>query len=335
MGKSIKRSVMIRVVCAIVATLLFSFVTTFNILRIESVQEKNVQAAAMLSQIQQAEVAHYKWSANLSNALYAGTEFTGSLDYTACVLGKWLYSDIDLDDPQINALRTQIEALHKELHESAGTVIAMHENSHSRSQQFYQETIQANLTTLVGLLDQVVDRGQTLSAEYTESMNNTIALMHGSTIVCLVLSLVSLISLVIYVLQSVIKPLLLITDRVKPLQDGNLTLDLDCRSKNELGQLAGTIESSVGRIQEYVSDIDRVMSELAGGNFDVHTSTRYIGDFRTIEEALDRFTTALSGALGHITQAERWTTCPRARSATQRPPPTPRRAPSSPATRCP
>ncbi|MFG6351729.1 MAG: hypothetical protein K1W21_09000 [Oscillospiraceae bacterium] len=79
MGKSIKRSVMIRVVCAIIATLLFSFVSTFNILRIENAQKQNVKAAAMLNQIQQAEVAHYKWSANLSNALYAGTEFTGSV----------------------------------------------------------------------------------------------------------------------------------------------------------------------------------------------------------------------------------------------------------------
>ena len=304
MGKSIKRSVMIRVVCAIIATLLFSFVSTFNILRIENAQKQNVKAAAMLNQIQQAEVAHYKWSANLSNALYAGTEFTGSLDYTACVLGKWLYSDIDLDDAQVNTLRTQIEALHKQLHESAGTAVSMRENSLLRSQQFYQETIQTNLTQLVGLLDQVVERGQALSGEYTATMNSTIAIMHGSTLVCLLLSLVALISLVTYVLRYVIKPLLLITENAKPLQEGRLTLDLGYHSKNELGQLADTLEGSVGRIQEYVSDIDRVMAELSQGNFDVRTSIPYIGDFQAIEGALDQFTTALSNAMGNIIQAE-------------------------------
>ena len=304
MGKSIKRSVMIRVVCAIIATLLFSFVSTFNILRIENAQKQNVKAAAMLNQIQQAEVAHYKWSANLSNALYAGTEFTGSLDYTACVLGKWLYSDIDLDDAQVNTLRTQIEALHKQLHESAGTAVSMRENSLLRSQQFYQETIQTNLTQLVGLLDQVVERGQALSGEYTATMNSTIAIMHGSTIVCLLLSLVALISLVTYVLRYVIKPLLLITENAKPLQEGRLTLDLGYHSKNELGQLADTLEGSVGRIQEYVSDIDRVMAELSQGNFDVRTSIPYVGDFQAIEGALGQFTTALSDAMGNIIQAE-------------------------------
>ena len=74
MGTSIKRSVNIRVICAIVAVILFSCVTTMNILRIESTQDASAQASALLDSAQKAEVAHYKWSANLSNALYAGTE---------------------------------------------------------------------------------------------------------------------------------------------------------------------------------------------------------------------------------------------------------------------
>ena len=92
MGTSIKRSVGIRVACAIAAILIFSGMTTMNILRIEGTQDDSVRASSMLDQIQRAEVAHYKWAANLSNALYAGTEFTGSMDHTGCVLGQWLYS---------------------------------------------------------------------------------------------------------------------------------------------------------------------------------------------------------------------------------------------------
>ena len=288
MGTSIKRSVMIRVICALVAVLLFSGVTTANILRIEGAQKNNVKAIAMLNQVQQAEVAHYKWSANLSNALYSGMEFTGSMDHTSCVLGKWLYSDMDLQDDEVERLRAQIEPLHKELHASAQTVLDMYENSHARAQQYYVETIQANLTTLVGLLDQVVDRGETLTDTYTTSM----------------LNLVALISLVTYVLKYVVKPLLLVTDNVQPLQEGRLALNIEYASKNELGQLARTLEDSMGRVHEYVDDINRIMGELAQGNFDVTTSVPYIGDFRSIEESLNRFTTALSQAMDNINQAE-------------------------------
>ena len=78
MGTSIKRSIWIRMAAAIVAVLLFSGVTTMNIIRIDRTQDASVQASALLDSAQRAEVAHYKWSSNLSNALYAGTEFTGS-----------------------------------------------------------------------------------------------------------------------------------------------------------------------------------------------------------------------------------------------------------------
>ena len=302
MGTSIKRSVGIRVACAIAAILIFSGMTTMNILRIEGTQDDSVRASSMLDQIQRAEVAHYKWAANLSNALYAGTEFTGSMDHTGCVLGQWLYSELNLTDSQIESLRTQIEPLHKELHASAGT--ALDANSRTTAQQYYQETIQTNLTTLVGLLDKVVDRGTALSTEYTATMNGTIAFMHLSTVICLVLALIGITSLVVYFLQCVVKPLVQITHRAQPLQEGRLSLDLGYRSKNELGQLAQTLESSMGRVQEYVADIDRVMAELAQGNFDVSTSARYIGDFQPIEEALGRFTMSISDAMSSIIQAE-------------------------------
>ena len=54
MGKSIKRSVNIRVICALAAIVLFSVGTTANILSIERTQKQNVKATDLLSQVQQA-----------------------------------------------------------------------------------------------------------------------------------------------------------------------------------------------------------------------------------------------------------------------------------------
>lgn len=304
MGTSIKKAVGIRVICTVIMIMLFSGITTFNILRIEGTQNDNVIAVATLNQVQRAETAHYKWSANLSNALYSGTEFTGSMDHTACVLGTWLYSELDLEDDEIVSLRSQIEPLHKELHASAGTALELYANDKEQAQQYYQDTILPNLSTLVGLLEKVVERSEVLTGEYTSRMNNTIIFMHISTTVCLVLALASLISLVLYVMRQVIKPLVSITENVRPLQEGNLTLELDYHSENELGELVHTLEESLGRIQEYVGDIDRVMAELAQGNFNVGTSARYIGDFQPIEEALGRFTVSISEAMGSIIKAE-------------------------------
>ena len=58
------------------------------------------------------------------------------------------------------------------------------------------------------------------------------------------------------------------------------------------------------RIEEYVADINRIMGELSEGNFNVHTSVPYIGDFKSIELSIDSFTGNISNAFGYIQQAE-------------------------------
>ena len=83
MRKSIKRTVFIRVIAALLSIVLFSGVTTFNLLRIERMQEASAGTVEVLNRAQSAETAHYKWASNLSNALYTGTEFTGSKDPTS------------------------------------------------------------------------------------------------------------------------------------------------------------------------------------------------------------------------------------------------------------
>lgn len=304
MRKSIKTMVGIRVAVALAAIILFSVMMTVNIIRISHTQTASAQANALLDKAQRAEVAHYKWSSNLSNALYAGTEFTGSIDPTTCVLGQWLYGDASTEDKEITALRTQLEPLHKELHESATYVLELLNTNPEQAQAYYQETIQSNLTTLVGLLDQVIERGTALNEETREEMEQTLVMMHITSIVGLSISLISLLSLVFYVLGKIVKPLILITRKSEPLQDGLLNLEIDYHSKDELGKLAETLEHSMERIGGYVNDINRMMAQLSAGNFNVQVSEPYVGDFRSIEESLTSFTTTMSAALSNINRAE-------------------------------
>ncbi len=304
MKNSIKRSVSIRVVATLSATLLLSFLTSFNIFRIQTTQAETQQANALLQRAQQAETAHYKWASSLSNALYAGAEFTGSIDPTTCVLGQWLYGEAYTEDPQVLALRSQLEPLHKELHESATHVLNTMETSPEEAQAYYQDTILTNLSTLVGLLDQVVERGGELSEVCNAKMDSTTTTMHVTAGVCLLLALLCLISLIQFVMRKVIKPILHITERSRQLQEGRLELKLDYESQNELGDLCRILRNSMALIDSYVADINQILDQVSQGDFNVSTFTDYIGDFRSIQTSIDSFTSTLSAALEGIKAAE-------------------------------
>ncbi len=303
MRKSIKKMVLIRVIATLVSILLFSFVTTFNLLRIKGMQEDSAKIESVLNQAQLAETAHYKWSGNLSTALYANGEFP-STDDTKCVLGQWIYGDPGTDDAQIMALRSELQPMHKQLHESVLQLQQMLNVNPAQAQEYYQTTIQAKLSELVSKLDQVIERENTLNDASTQQLHTTIMTMQLITAVCLVLALSCLISLVLYVLKNVLKPILHITRQVQPLQEGTLDLALNHSTNDELGDLATTLEKSLGLIRGYIWDLNRVMEQLAQGNFTVKTATPFIGEFRSIEESIDLLTSRLSAAISSICEAQ-------------------------------
>ena len=304
MRKSINKMVGIRVATTVAAVLIYSFAVTANIFVIKDTQRDSIAATTLLDTIEKAEVAHYKWSAGLSNALYAEKEFTGSIDPTTCALGQWLYGEADTDDEKVLGLREQLEPLHKELHESASYVLDLLKTDPDRAQEYYQDTIQGNLATLVGYLDEVVEEGTMLKDKSAESMERTLHIVQIVSGICFFLALIFLMSLVHYVLKQIVKPMVYISGQVRPLQEGKLELDLDYEANNELGELASVIRNSLSVIQGYVEDINRIMGQLARGDFNVSTSTEFIGDFRSIEESIDSFTATMSSAIGSIGRAE-------------------------------
>lgn len=304
MRKSINIMVGIRVIFAFISVLLFSIMVTKNINLIEKNETANEQVNELLSKAQTAEAAHYKWSTNLSNALYANAEFTGSIDPTTCVLGQWIYGDPGTDDEYILNLHKQMEPLHKELHESATYVLNLMKTDPEEAQEYYQKTILSNLTTLVGMLDDVVEHGTELSKDSSAQMKKTIRVMRNTAIGGFVLVLICLISLIVYIFRQVVKPILMITKKTSSLQEGKLDLKLNYHAKNELGDLATTLEKSMQQIRTYVQDINHIMEELSAGNFNVYTSVPFIGDFRSIEESINSFTSTMSTAMDYINQAE-------------------------------
>lgn len=304
MRKSVKLMVGTRVAAAFLSMVLFSVLTTKNIINMDHSEENNIAVNALLSRAQQAEAAHYKWASNLSHALYAGTEFTGSTDPTGCILGQWIYGEAGTDDEIILDLRSQLEPLHRELHQSAVHVLELLETDPEQAQNYYQETILSNLSVLVGLLDEVIERGTVLNEASAENMQYIVSTMHIVTAAGLSLALICLLSLVLYVMKRVVKPILMITDRTRPLQEGRLKIELNYRHNDEIGDLAKTLHQSLEQTNQYVEDINRILHELSTGNFNVTTSVPFIGDFRSIEESIDSFTISLSSAMSNINKVE-------------------------------
>lgn len=105
------------------------------------------------------------------------------------------------------------------------------------------------------------------------------------------------------VIRSIIKPLQEIETAAKLLSEGNLSTVINHHSQDELGTLADSMRSSIKTLGSYVGEIDRMMHEMASGNFNVTTEQHFIGDFENIEVSIKQFVAEISKTLSQINTA--------------------------------
>lgn len=103
-----------------------------------------------------------------------------------------------------------------------------------------------------------------------------------------------------YTIKKSLLPIQKLQRAVKELSQGNLHYELDYTSNDEFGALADSLRESSATLFNYVTDIDRAMSEMANGNFDLGASQPFVGDFMHIEESIDKFLHTMSTTLGQI-----------------------------------
>ena len=99
--------------------------------------------------------------------------------------------------------------------------------------------------------------------------------------------LVISILIVLRLAQSISKPVRSVTERMVALSDGDLhTAVLQVQSKDELEVLTQTLGGTVESVSRYISDLQRVLTQMAQGNLKTEPQGDYKGDFALIRSSL-------------------------------------------------
>ncbi len=97
--------------------------------------------------------------------------------------------------------------------------------------------------------------------------------------------------------SSLIKPVRELEKAARAMSQGELNFKIQYNGRDELGKLAGHLRESITTIQTYIRDISRAMSELKQGNFNVHPSQPFLGDFEEIEQSIGGMISQLSDTM--------------------------------------
>ncbi|MCI8580356.1 MAG: HAMP domain-containing protein [Dorea sp.] len=302
MGKSIKKSVWIRVIVILIVVVISAVFTVNGVKKIRTASRDTANANKINALALAGEKAHFSWIENLSSAINFGTEFTGSTDYTACDLGKWLYGDHSgVENQEILSLIDQMIPIHEAIHKSADEILGINETDHQSAQEMYLNETKENVSNLVAILDQVIELSEADTKTYETTLQRAITATTAVTVVSFIINMIACLSLVTYVMSKIVRPIQVITANSQLLSQGKLDFEIDVPNKDEIGILANSLNQAAKTLSMYISDISVNLNAIARGDLTTEAADfEYVGDFAEIRTSTDVILKQLNETMAQI-----------------------------------
>jgi len=225
--------------------------------RLTSLSEDVLNLADTRTSISSILSSHYVWRHGLSETVYSGAAFAGSLDSTTCSLGKWVNSDEAkaMTDPEVVSMLSKIIDPHSFIHAKAGEIVNYLKNGETDQAVtvFRADVLPKTLEVITGL--------EKMQEQYGVLLNNKIDEIYqiGSMFkdIIIVLIIAALITgiLAMFIIASLIaKPIVMVAETLKDIAqgEGDLTRTVDVRSKDEVGDLARYFNQTLEKIKRLV-----------------------------------------------------------------------------------
>lgn len=144
-----------------------------------------------------------------------------------------------------------------------------------------------------------------MTALTKKEKNQTVVNTFFMMIILSIISLIIIIAILIWILKIKLKPINGLVEVADYIAKGNLDLSIQVNSKDEIGRLGSAFQETISRLKNIIDDINYLLSEMAEGNFAIHTKREndYVGEYYNILTSIRKLNTKLSDTLLHITEA--------------------------------
>lgn len=136
-------------------------------------------------------------------------------------------------------------------------------------------------------------------SEMNRTRNMLILIMSALSVGILILLTVTIMKSI----SKVTKPLQIITGKVEEFSRGNLSVEIDVETDDEIGILAECVKGTIHNLQGIIQNISYLLAEIAGGNLQLTVEGEYIGDFLPIRTALVQIVDSLNDTMGQISSS--------------------------------
>lgn len=125
----------------------------------------------------------------------------------------------------------------------------------------------------------------------------------GIIILLFLIVIAVLVVIIIQIANGIVRPILQLDEAAEKIAEGELDIQLEVESNDEIGQVALALDRTVIRLKDYIKYIDeiaQVLGEIAQGDLKYTLKQDYAGEFHKIKLALENISGTLVGTIQGI-----------------------------------
>lgn len=214
----------------------------------------------------------------------------------------WFSSNYKGDLTLINQFKAQLDATQDLRSQIMKLAAENTQSSNAKAQLMLTEDYNPKLDEAAQTLYQF---RQNVAADGQRAFERSMGMQEIFMIVSVIIFVIALCVAVIMSLKlmgAVVKPVREMQNAMENMEEGNLQVQVNYQSRDELGVLADSMRGTLNFLQDVVKDVDYLLTEMSNGNFDVSTRIRerYVGDYSSLLESIRKMKNNLNSTLTQI-----------------------------------
>lgn len=171
------------------------------------------------------------------------------------------------------------------------------EESKTEALSIYQNTYEPAVEQVTKILSGFEEISQEHADVQSETVTQIVERSWFSMIFALIVSIVVTLGLTYIIRKSILTPVKEIVNVYDEMSKGNLHVNVNYESKDEMGQMAQSIRKTNEILISYINDIADKLQMMSNGDMRFDVDLDYIGDFAAIKQAIENTANSLNHTL--------------------------------------
>ena len=176
-------------------------------------------------------------------------------------------------------------------------------NMKSDAYKLVQTQVEPNAERIRQDIDALISEKTTTGNQLSASLTAQSARTKGIVVAIMLVTMLISILIAVLIARSISRPVQKISEAAMLMAEGNLNVQVNSNTKDEIGLLSKAFSDTIVSIRSYIEDIRAGLAKMEQGDLTVSAQVEYKGDFIELRKSITGIVLSLNEVMTQINQA--------------------------------